>query len=128
MKEKLTTITNTCPPAVYTRGGEEIEPCTGNRCLDINRGRPGGDAKTHTSLNDGPTSFMDLHRTSNEASLLEGVGVNSCKVVCEQTYSCDRIQPTTGTFLITRNYLAGSITGPEGKPMHITTGTVTKTQ
>ncbi len=121
MKERLTTVSNTCPAAVYTRGGATIEPCTGNRCLDINRGI------TSWGLSDGPTSFLDMHRTRAHDSLLEGTGVSSCSVICEQTYTCDRTRPTTGTFRITRNFQAGSHTRADGTTIHITTGTVTKT-
>ena len=128
MKEQLTTVLNTCPAAVYTRGGRTSQPCTGNRCLDINRYGSAGDSRTHTMLSDGPTSFIDLHRTFNRDSLLEGTGVSSCSVVCEQIYKCDRTTPTTGKFLIIRNFQASTFTPPGGTPVHITTGTVTKTQ
>lgn len=127
MKEYLTTVSNNCPAAVYNRGGTTAEPCTGNRCLDINRGSSAGDSRTHTTLTDGPTSFLDLHRTFNSASLLEGTGVSSCSVVCEQVYKCDRTAATTGKFHITRNYQAGSLATGDGGTVHITTGTVTKT-
>jgi hypothetical protein len=121
MKERLTTVSNTCPASVYTRGGETIEPCTGNKCLDINR------YGSMWGLSDGPTAFLDMHRTRAPHSLLEGSGVRSCSVVCEQNYSCDRTHPATGTFRITRNFQAGSHTKADGTTMHITTGTVTKT-
>jgi hypothetical protein len=121
MKERLTTVSNNCPAAVYSRGATASQPCTGDRCLDINRyGSMGG-------LSDGPTAFLDMHRTRAPNSLLEGTGVNSCTVVCEQKYFCDRTQPTTGTFRITRNFQAGSHIRADGTSMHITTGTVTKT-
>jgi hypothetical protein len=127
MKEQLTTVSNNCPAAVYSRGGTTSSPCTGNRCLDINRWGSAGDARTHTTLSDGPTSFIDLHRTLNSASLLEGTGVSSCSVVCEQIYKCDRTGATTGRFQITRNYQAGTLATGDGGTLHITTGTVTKT-
>jgi Domain of unknown function (DUF4157) len=122
MKERLTRVTNTCPAGVYTRNGRTIEPCTGNKCLDINRGR------SFWGLTDGPTSFLDMHRTTNRSSLLEGTGVNSCTVVCEQAYTCDRVHPTTGVFLITRNYQADTYRRPDGTSKHVTTGSVTKTE
>ncbi len=122
MKEHLTTVSNTCPAAVYNRGGTTSSPCTGNRCLDINRyGNMWG-------LSDGPTAFLDMHRTRAHESLLEGTGVSSCSVVCEQTYTCDRTHATTGTFRITRNFQASTYTRPSDRTiLHITTGTVTKT-
>jgi hypothetical protein len=121
MKERLTTVSNDCPAAVYSRGGAANGPCTGNRCLDINRyGNMWG-------VSDGPAAFLDMHRTRFRESLLEGTGVDSCTAVCEQTYSCDRTHPTQGTFRITRHFQAGSYTRSDGTRVHITTGTVTKT-
>jgi hypothetical protein len=126
MKEKLTTVSNDCPKQVYSRGATPSQPCAGDKCLDINTGHTSGDAATHSSVTDGPTSFIDLHRTINHNSLLEGSGANSCTVVCEQVYSCDRTQATTGKFTITRNYQAGTHTKKDGTSMHITTGSVKK--
>jgi hypothetical protein len=127
MKEYLQTVSNSCPRAVYTRNGEEAEPCTGDRCLDINRYGRVGDGPSHTMLSDGPTAFIDRHRTYNERSLLEGIGVSSCEVVCEQNYKCDGTQATTGVFLIKRKYQADTYTLPDKSKIHITTGTIEKT-
>lgn len=126
MKESLTNVSNTCPAQVYSRGATPSQPCTGNRCLDINSHASAGDAATHSMLSDGPASFIDLHRTHNTRSLLDGSGVSSCSVVCDQVYSCDRTQATTGRFRITRNYQAGTHTRQDGTIMPITTGSVTK--
>ena len=127
MKEALTTVSNNCPAQVFQRGGAtDSQPCTGNRCLPINRGVNSGDPATHSTVIDGPTSFIDLHRTHTHTSLLEGSGVTNCSVACEQVYTCDRTQATTGRFRITRNYQAGTYTKPDGTVMPITTGTVTK--
>ncbi len=127
MKEQLTTVSNNCPAQVYARGGETAsQPCTGNRCLDINRYGSAGDASTHSMLSDGPASFIDMHRTRHHNSLLQGSGVSACSVVCDQIYLCDRTNATTGRFRITRNYQAGSYTKADGTTMPITTGTVTK--
>ena len=126
MKESLTTISNNCPAQVYQRGGRRIEPCTGNKCLDINRYGNAGDSLTRSMTSDSPTAFLDLHRTRSRTSLLEGSVVNSCSVVCEQTYTCDRTHATTGTFRITREYQAGTHTKADQTTMHITTGNVRK--
>lgn len=118
MKERLTLVSNNCPAAVYQRQGPDgpiSEPCASDRCLDIN------------AFGSGPAAFIDEHRTRTPQSLLEGTGVNSCTVVCQQTYRCDRTQPTTGQFNITRNYQAGSATRADGSTMHVTTGRVDKT-
>lgn len=126
MKEALKTVSNDCPKEVYTRDGKETEPCTGNKCLDINRYGSSGDASTGSSLPDGKTSFIDLHRTRSAASLLEGTGKTSCSVVCEQVYTCDRQSATTGKFTITRNFKADSFTRKDSTKKHITTGSVKK--
>lgn len=120
MKEALTTISNNCPKEVYKRGDKEVSPCSGNKCLDINRyGEFGG-------VKDDATSFIDMHRTRFSGSLLEGTGKNDCEVVCEQVYTCDRKGATKGKFRITRKYKAGTFT-PKGKAkIHITTGSVEK--
>ncbi|MEP6844384.1 MAG: hypothetical protein ABI861_00200, partial [Panacibacter sp.] len=104
MKESLKTVSNNCPEKVYSRDGKESEPCTGNKCLDINSNGSSGDASTGSMLSDGPVAFIDLHRTRNPESLLEGTGKSACSVVCEQTYSCDRKKAATGKFTITRNF------------------------
>jgi hypothetical protein len=127
MKEFLAIVSNTCPRAVYARGGETSEPCAGNRCLDINRYGSAGDSRTHSMQTDGPTSFVDMHRTYNRHSLLEGTGVSNCSVVCRQIYKCDRTAATTGIFQITRNYQTSTRTRADGTSMHVTSGTVTKT-
>jgi hypothetical protein len=127
MKERLTTVSNNCPAQVFARGGETAsQPCTGNRCLDINRHSSAGDAATRSVLSDGPTSFIDLHRTRHPNSLLDGSGSTGCSVVCEQVYLCDRTGATTGRFRITRNYQAGTFTKADGTTMNITTGNVQK--
>lgn len=127
MKEKLTTVSNNCPAQVYSRGGAtQSSPCTGDRCLDINCHSSSGDAATHSMVSDGPTAFVDLHRTRNPTSLLDGSGSTGCSVVCDQVYSCDRTLATTGKFRITRNFHAATHTKSDGTTMPITTGTVTK--
>lgn len=126
MKEKLTTVSNNCPEQVHTRGGEKVEPCTGNKCLDINTGSTAGDPLTRSSVTDDATSFIDLHRTRNKASLLEGSKVKSCSVVCEQNYSCDRKHPTSEKFRITRDYKLDSHKRKDGSLMSITTGSIKK--
>jgi len=120
MKEALTTVSNNCPKEVYTRGEKEINPCSGNKCLDINRyGEIGG-------VKDDATSFIDMHRTRFSGSLLEGTGKDKCEVVCEQLYTCDRKGATKGKFRITRKYEAGTFI-PKGKAeIHITTGSIEK--
>ncbi len=120
MKEKLTTVSNDCPAKVYTRTNKvgdvvESEPCSAAKCLDIDR------------FGSGKTAFIDEHRTKVPESVLEGTGKTSCTVVCEQMYTCDRKQPTTGKFQITRKYQAGTAKRADGTDMHVTTGRVDKT-
>jgi hypothetical protein len=122
MREQLRLQSNTCPAALT----QATQPCSKSDCLPINRFGSAGDALTRTTLTDGPTAFIDLHRTRNRRSLLEGTGVSSCSIACEQIYSCNGTQ-ATGSFQITRNFVAGTHTRADGTIMHITTGTVTKT-
>lgn len=126
MKETLTTISNTCPEQVYNRDGNVSSPCSGNKCLAINRYGSAGDAATRSLLSDGPTSFIDLHRTRFRTSLLEGSGVDACSVVCQQTYACDRTNTATGNFRITRNFQADTHTKADGTSVPITTGNIVK--
>jgi hypothetical protein len=126
MKETLTTISNNCPEQVDNRGGTSTSPCSGNKCLDINRYGSAGDSATGSTLSDGPTAFIDLHRTRFRTSLLEGSGARSCTVVCQQIYSCDRTHPATGIFRITRNFQADTHTKEDGSTVPITTGNIRK--
>ncbi len=116
MKETVTVLHSNCPEAMFTKDKKQKHPCTGDKCLVI------GD------YNSGPSAFIDTHFTKAPVSLLEGIPLKECSVTCEQTYSCDRKYPATGTFLITRNFKAETYTGKDGKEIHVTTGTVTKTK
>ena len=108
MQEALTSVSNSCPAALTTASA----PCSAHDCLPITG-----------------TSFVDGHVTHSAQSYLEGTGVNSCSVVCEQRYYCDTLAGllASGTFRITRNYQAGTYTRTDGSTVHITTGTVDKT-
>jgi hypothetical protein len=110
MQELLITVSNNCP-AKLTKASA---PCSGHDPLPINK----------------PTSFVDGHVTKSAQSFLEGTGVNSCSVVCEQRYFCDSLigPKATGVFRITRNYQAGTYKNLGGNIVHITTGTVEKTE
>lgn len=125
MKEELSLLANTCPTSLTSR----TNPCSAQKCLPLNRG--GTDGPTRTGLAASPTSFIDIHRSRNRRlSFLEGTGVNSCSYTCRQRYYCNSYSGprVAGTFLVTRNFQASSYTPPGGTSMHITTGTVTKTQ
>jgi len=122
IKEQVSLLDNGCPASVL--GGSN--PCAGHSCLSV--GGSAGDAGTGTMLAANNSSFLDLHRTRNPASLLEGSGVNSCSYTCLQHYFC-RSAPQTpiGTFLIRRNLEAGTLSAGAGSaPVHITTGSVDK--
>jgi Domain of unknown function (DUF4157) len=108
MQEVLTTVSNNCPASLTKASA----PCSAFDCLPINN----------------PMSFVDGHVTHNARSYLEGTGVDSCSVVCEQRYYCDSLlgTPARGVFRITRNYQADKYTRANGRKVHITTGTVDK--
>jgi hypothetical protein len=125
MKEHLSVVSNNCPASVTSA----LNPCSAQICLPINRN--GCDSPSRTCLTANPASFLDIHRTrSRGSSLLEGTGVNSCSIVCAQKYYCDSYSGplVVGLFHITRNYQASTFTPPGGTSVHITTGTVTKSQ
>ena len=128
LREHLSSVTvaNSCPPSVATA----TNACSRHWCLDVGRYGTAGDAATHRMVSDSPTSFVDLHKTSKrDVSLLEGTGVSSCSLACQQTYTCDsaRGPATTGVFTITRNFVASTHQKADGTTVHITTGSATKT-
>jgi uncharacterized protein DUF4157 len=110
MQELVILVSNSCPAALTAASS----PCSGHDCLPVTD----------------PTSFVDGHVTHSARSFLEGTGVNSCSVVCEQRYFCDSLigPPAAGVFRITRNYQAGTYTKSDGSIVHITTGTIDKTE
>jgi len=123
VREEIVPFGNTCPAQVTNASS----PCSGHDCLPV--GRAGSDAATGTSLGGTNSSFLDLHRTRNAASLLEGTGLSSCSYSCYQRYYCNRTPrgPAIGEFILTRNFRADTFTPQGGRPMHITTGEVVKT-
>lgn len=110
MQEILIPISNSCPAALT----KTTAPCSAHDCIPIDK----------------PTSFVDGHVSKSNRSVLEGTGINSCSVICEQRYFCDSLAgpPATGVFQIRRDYQAGTYTKADGTTVHITTGTVTKTE
>jgi hypothetical protein len=124
VKEYITEVANTCPPR-FT----ELLPkgfCTGNKCLDIGAQGTAGDPETGNTVTDGPDTFIDLHRTRGDVSLLEGTGKKSCSIVCHQLYKYDR-KDELGAFYIIRNFREGSFTPSGSKDaLHITTGEIKK--
>ena len=124
--ERVKMFKNSCPASVT----KETSPCdVDNLCLPVGKGAR-GDAPTHTTLPDDTASFIDLHRTRNQRSVLEGTGLNACSYTCRQEYFCENAAPRDrkplGVFFITRAFKADQFTPPGGQPLHITTGTVTK--
>jgi hypothetical protein len=125
-KEFLTEVANTCPSRFAELRKESF--CTESKCLDFGRHgtKPMGDPNTGKSVTDTPDSFIDLHRTRHDQSLLEGTGKKECSVVCHQLFKFNR-KKDLGAFYIIRNFRAGSYTPPGAKAaVHITTGEVQK--
>lgn len=123
-KEYITEVANTCPAEFAEKRSGNF--CTGDKCLDFDAHGSAGESNTGQSVSDGPDSFIDLHRTRNPVSLLEGTGKNACSVVCHQRYKFDR-KDDLGSFYIIRNFRADKYT-PQGATaaLHITTGDVQK--
>jgi len=121
IQEELSLVSTDCPAALTAA----TRPCSKSDCLPVNRG--GQDRPTGKSLSSSRRAFLDIHRSTSARSLLEGTGVNSCQVICEQKYHCDSLAaPVLAVYRITRNFQAGTYTPPGGTPQHITTGSVDK--
>lgn len=125
-KEHLTEVANTCPAERFSELRQESF-CEKSWCLDFNRYKSAmGDGNVGKSVVDGPSTFIDLHRTRHPQSLLEGTKKKECSVVCHQLYKFDR-KDVLGAFYVIRNFRAGTYTPPGAKkPLHITTGEIRK--
>lgn len=110
MQENLIMLSNNCPARLNSLSRH----CAEHAAIPI----------------EGKTLFIDGHVTKNTQSLLEGTGVSNCQVTCHQTYRCDTDsgKKAANEFLITRNYQAGTYTNKAGQNVHITTGSVDKTE
>lgn len=122
LAEDVKLVSNDCPKLTH--------PCRGGASLAINGHKTGaGDPRTGNLLKDSPTSTIDRHITASAQNLLGGSGKSSCKSVCSQVYHCDDAATgplLTGSFTITRDFVAKKRTKADGTPMDYTTGTVTK--
>jgi hypothetical protein len=118
--EVLKTEENTCGD----KGNmADYEPCTPKKhCMKVGEAC-GGDVLTDTKFACSSTTFVDLHRTQRDASLLEGSGKTECKAKCLQRYGCGGKE--IGRFYITRNFKAGEFNDGK-KKNHITTGSIEK--
>jgi hypothetical protein len=101
----------------------DYDPCAPKKyCMKVNDAC-GGDVLTDTKFACSGTTFVDLHKTHREASMLEGSGKTECKVKCLQRYGCGGKE--IGRFYITRNFKAGEYNDGKQK-VHITTGSIEK--
>jgi Domain of unknown function (DUF4157) len=101
----------------------DYKPCTPKKhCMQVNKAC-GGDDLTDTSFPCSPNTFVDLHRTDRNVSLLEGSGKTECKVKCLQRYGCGGKE--IGRFYVTRNFKADTYTDGKNK-VPITTGSIEK--
>jgi hypothetical protein len=78
-----------------------------------------GQALDGTLLAATPNAFWDEHAIASSSSLLDYYGATSCKIVCNQQYSCNSTQ--LGAFTLTFNFTKGTINGTP-----VTNVTVTK--
>ena len=118
--EVLKTEENTCGD----KGNmADYEPCTPKKhCMKVGEAC-GGDVLTDTKFACSGTTFVDLHRTQRDVSLLEGSGKTECKAKCLQRYGCGGKE--IGRFYVTRNFKAGEFIDGKNK-VHITTGSIEK--
>jgi Domain of unknown function (DUF4157) len=101
----------------------DYEPCTPKKhCMKVGEAC-GGDVLTDTKFPCSSTTFVDLHRTARDVSLLEGSGKTECKAKCLQRYGCGGKE--IGRFYVTRNFKAAEFTDGSNK-VHVTTGSIEK--
>jgi hypothetical protein len=80
--------------------------CAGSSTFTIGTG---GTAFDGTPVQGQHNIFFDQHYATNTLSLLDAGGIDSCKVICLQTYSCN--SKSVGNFTITRVLTKGTIQG-----------------
>ncbi len=101
----------------------DYEPCTPKKhCMKVGEAC-GGDVLTDTKFPCSGTTFVDLHRTMRNVSLLEGSGKPECKAKCLQRYGCGGKE--IGRFYVTRNFKAAEFADGSNKG-HVTTGSIEK--
>ncbi|MGO9420588.1 hypothetical protein [Roseiarcus sp.] len=107
LSESLSTLSNSCPTS---KGWPWPTPCTG-KTPTFAVGLPGqpGDygfqfGSPLPALNN---TFYDGHFLDNPYNLLSWSGVNSCTIVCTQTYSCGG--NPLGSFTVTYDLQPGSV-------------------
>ena len=109
----------------------DYNPCSPKKhCLRVNKAcgdptgpAPCGDNLTNTLFPASPTTFVDLHRSARDTSMLDGSGKTACKVKCLQRYGCGGKE--IGRFYITRNFKS-SLYKEGAKKIPITIGTIDK--
>ena len=101
----------------------EHEPCGPKRHVLTVGETCGGDELTETTFPCSKTTFVDLHRTRNTISLLEGTGKTECKTKCLQRYGCGGKE--IGRFYITRHFKVGEFIDGKTK-VPITVGSIEK--
>jgi hypothetical protein len=101
----------------------DYKPCTPKKhCMKVGEAC-GGNVLTDTKFPCSSTTFVDLHRTQRDVSLLEGSGKTECKAKCLQRYGCGGKE--IGRFYVTRNFKAGEFNDGK-KKVHITSGSIEK--
>ncbi len=123
-KEFITEVANTCPASTKPF-------CEGDRCFEVGKTDPLGDALTHQTFSGGPDSFVDFHRDRQRTNFLAGSGKKQCSVACHQVYKY-RTEPDhkyheLGAFYIIRNFQGSKFTPTGSKTsVDITTGNIQK--
>lgn len=113
--ESVSTVSNTCPSGVANNA------CTGSSTFTV--GAPGRSARIG-QLQAQRNRFYDFHISKwRTGSLLHDRtrnprNINSCTVVCNQTYSC--LRNVIGRHRITRNYSKGVYNGNDVTIVNVT--------
>jgi hypothetical protein len=114
--ELVTPGANNCPAGIFGSSG----PCTGNSTFFIGAPRYSTVLGNLPGL---PNRFYDFHPSRFRESVLHDpvrnpTGLNSCRVVCNQQYSCNRV--VIGQHTITRDYRKGLHAGRDVTIVEVT--------
>jgi len=80
------------------------DQCAGSSTFTINAGGTAVDGTTVTAMHN---TFYDQHYSQGSVNALASAGIDSCKVTCNQTYSCNGM--AVAHFTIVRTFTKGTI-------------------
>lgn len=102
LTESISTVSNSCPTS---KGWPQGCSGSGNFSVGV-----GGTATDGESMPGTTNVFWDQHALTSNVSLLNYSGIQTCQIVCSQTYYCAG-NPVGGGFVITYNLNRGTVSG-----------------